>query len=132
MSFAPSLDRFRLGSDTDASDEEPSIPVKTQRPLDTNKPQPSTDQKLATPPGGLPGLRSANLFLPIPNTDPLSALLVKYVPPETRPPRDTSGTWTNEDMHTLIVRLLRDLPSNSSHVYSEDEQFLACIGENGP
>lgn len=109
MSFVPTPDHFQLGSDSEP-DEEPSVLNKGQIPTspkpDVNKPQPrpSLDEEAA--PLRLAALRSANLFLPIPNTDPLNVLLTKYVPPEARPPRDTSGTWTNEDVHTLIVRCI--------------------------
>ncbi|KAG8966701.1 hypothetical protein FRC03_011449 [Tulasnella sp. 419] len=51
----------------------------------------------------LPGLISSSHFLPLPNTDPLSVLLNKYVEPEIRPARDLSGTWSHTDFHTLVM-----------------------------
>ncbi|KAF8498609.1 hypothetical protein F5888DRAFT_1690439 [Russula emetica] len=44
------------------------------------------------------------MFLPIPNTDPLTTLLTKYISnPERRPQRDLTGEWTKTDFHTLIM-----------------------------
>ncbi|KIM44714.1 hypothetical protein M413DRAFT_360463 [Hebeloma cylindrosporum] len=44
------------------------------------------------------------MFLPIPNTDPLTTLLNKYIyPPEKRPPRDLTGDWQRSDFHTLVM-----------------------------
>ncbi|KIP01161.1 hypothetical protein PHLGIDRAFT_123601 [Phlebiopsis gigantea 11061_1 CR5-6] len=43
------------------------------------------------------------MFLPIPNTDPLTSLLTKYIPPERRPTRDVSGDWQHADFHTLVM-----------------------------
>ncbi|GJE91272.1 tetratricopeptide repeat protein [Phanerochaete sordida] len=51
----------------------------------------------------LPGLILPTMFLPIPNTDPLTNLLVKYIPPERRPTRDVSGEWQHTDFHTLVM-----------------------------
>ncbi|KAJ2934848.1 hypothetical protein H1R20_g2259, partial [Candolleomyces eurysporus] len=52
----------------------------------------------------LPGLVIPTMFLPIPNTDPLTILLNKYIyPPETRPHRDVSGDWQHSDFHTLVM-----------------------------
>ena len=45
-----------------------------------------------------------SLFLPIPDSDPLTMLLAKYVPnPDLRPRRDLSGDYTHTDLQTLIV-----------------------------
>ncbi|KAI9451686.1 hypothetical protein BJY52DRAFT_91219 [Lactarius psammicola] len=44
------------------------------------------------------------MFLPIPNTDPLTTLLTKYISnPERRPQRDLTGEWTRTDFHTLVM-----------------------------
>lgn len=51
----------------------------------------------------LPGLILPTMFLPIPNTDPLTNLLIKYIPPERRPARDISGEWQHTDFHTLVM-----------------------------
>ncbi|KAF8074838.1 hypothetical protein FPV67DRAFT_600829 [Lyophyllum atratum] len=52
----------------------------------------------------LPGLIISTMFLPIPNTDPLSTLLTKYInPPEKRPVRDITGDWQKSDFHTLVM-----------------------------
>ncbi|CDO69636.1 hypothetical protein BN946_scf184851.g24 [Trametes cinnabarina] len=53
----------------------------------------------------LPGLTLPTMFLPIPNTDPLSTLLTKYTPPEKRPPRDLTGDYSRAggDLHTMIM-----------------------------
>ncbi|KAL0953818.1 hypothetical protein HGRIS_004998 [Hohenbuehelia grisea] len=52
----------------------------------------------------LPDLVLPTMFLPIPNTDPLSTLLTKYIhPPEKRPVRDVTGEWQRSDFHTLVM-----------------------------
>ncbi|EAU90505.2 hypothetical protein CC1G_00889 [Coprinopsis cinerea okayama7 len=52
----------------------------------------------------LPGLVVPTVFLPIPNTDPLTTLLNKYIyPPEKRPSRDITGDWHHSDFHTLVM-----------------------------
>ncbi|KAJ2919555.1 hypothetical protein MD484_g859, partial [Candolleomyces efflorescens] len=52
----------------------------------------------------LPGLVIPTMFLPIPNTDPLTILLNKYIyPPESRPHRDVTGDWQHSDFHTLVM-----------------------------
>ncbi|KAF5361976.1 hypothetical protein D9756_002342 [Leucocoprinus leucothites] len=52
----------------------------------------------------LPGLVIPTMFLPIPNTDPLTTLLTKYIyPPEKRPVRDVTGEWKRTDTHTLVM-----------------------------
>ncbi|KAF9511236.1 hypothetical protein BS47DRAFT_1331124 [Hydnum rufescens UP504] len=57
----------------------------------------------ASPKFIVPGLRSPSLFLPIPNTDPLTTLLTKHVPAEYRPPRDVTGVWNREETPQLIA-----------------------------
>ncbi|KAF9454322.1 hypothetical protein P691DRAFT_656665 [Macrolepiota fuliginosa MF-IS2] len=52
----------------------------------------------------LPGLIIPTMFLPIPNTDPLTTLLTKYIyPPEKRPVRDVTGEWQRTDVHTMVM-----------------------------
>ncbi|KAJ7091412.1 hypothetical protein B0H15DRAFT_778509 [Mycena belliarum] len=52
----------------------------------------------------LPGLCIPTMFLPIPNTDPLTTLLNKYIhPPDKRPVRDLQGEWQRTDFHTLVM-----------------------------
>ncbi|KXN87417.1 Trafficking protein particle complex subunit 12 [Leucoagaricus sp. SymC.cos] len=52
----------------------------------------------------LPGLIIPTMLLPIPNTDPLTTLLTKYIyPPEKRPMRDVTGEWKRTDVHTLVM-----------------------------
>ncbi|KDR80719.1 hypothetical protein GALMADRAFT_91300 [Galerina marginata CBS 339.88] len=52
----------------------------------------------------VPTLIVPTMFLPIPNTDPLTTLLNKYIyPPEKRPARDLTGEWQRSDFHTLVI-----------------------------
>ncbi|EGN96815.1 hypothetical protein SERLA73DRAFT_184996 [Serpula lacrymans var. lacrymans S7.3] len=52
----------------------------------------------------LPGLVMPTMFLPIPNTDPLTTLLTKYITPsEKRPVRDVTGDWQHTDFHTMVM-----------------------------
>ncbi|KAH7908934.1 hypothetical protein BJ138DRAFT_1067966 [Hygrophoropsis aurantiaca] len=52
----------------------------------------------------LPGLTMPTMFLPIPNTDPLTSLLTKYIfPPEQRPVRDVTGEWQQTDFHSMVM-----------------------------
>ncbi|KAI0705216.1 hypothetical protein BC835DRAFT_1403779 [Cytidiella melzeri] len=51
----------------------------------------------------LPGLIIPTMFLPIPNTDPLTTLLTKFLPQERRPTRDLTGQWHHADFHTLVM-----------------------------
>ncbi|KAL5492373.1 hypothetical protein ACEPAI_3820 [Sanghuangporus weigelae] len=70
----------------------------------TASPKPSSSLEDETPELHAPALTATSLFLPVPQTDPLSALLTKYVPePHLRPPRDTSGEWQHTDFHTLVM-----------------------------
>ncbi|KAF6761614.1 hypothetical protein DFP72DRAFT_879134 [Ephemerocybe angulata] len=75
----------------------------------------------------LPGLIIPTMFLPIPNTDPLTVLLNKYIyPPEIRPVRDVSGEWQNSDFHTLVMtnswralaRMARDRIAECTNLFS--------------
>ncbi|KAF7308481.1 Tetratricopeptide repeat protein 15-like [Mycena chlorophos] len=52
----------------------------------------------------LPALVIPTMFLPLPNTDPLTTLLNKYIhPPEKRPMRDLTGEWQRTDFHALVM-----------------------------
>ncbi|KAJ7446747.1 hypothetical protein FB451DRAFT_1291373 [Mycena latifolia] len=66
-------------------------------------PQSDSDEEDA-PELYLPGLCIPTMFLPIPNTDPLTTLLNKYIhPPDKRPVRDLNGEWQRTDFHTLVM-----------------------------
>ncbi|KAJ7116057.1 hypothetical protein C8R44DRAFT_675622 [Mycena epipterygia] len=66
-------------------------------------PQSDSDEEEA-PELYLPGLCIPTMFLPIPNTDPLTTLLNKYIhPPDKRPVRDLNGDWQRTDFHTLVM-----------------------------
>ncbi|KZT71978.1 hypothetical protein DAEQUDRAFT_665146 [Daedalea quercina L-15889] len=79
--------------------------------LDINKavpPPPRTEEEDEedeedTPDLYLPGLVLPTMFLPIPNTDPLTTLLSKFIPPESRPHRDLSGNWQGADFNMLVM-----------------------------
>ncbi|KAK2463528.1 hypothetical protein APHAL10511_004279 [Amanita phalloides] len=66
---------------------------------------PSTEsEKEEAPELFVPALIAPSMFLPIPNTDPLTILLSKYIyPPEKRPIRDLTGDWQRNDFHTLVM-----------------------------
>ncbi|KAL5633425.1 hypothetical protein ACGC1H_003798 [Rhizoctonia solani] len=49
------------------------------------------------------GLNHPTLFLPIPTTDPLNALLSKYIPVEARPHRDLVGRYEEQTLETLVM-----------------------------
>ncbi|KAH7890846.1 hypothetical protein F5I97DRAFT_1800098 [Phlebopus sp. FC_14] len=81
----------------------PQVPSRTvsspPRPVPTSHvPAPSSPT-----PAYIPRLTAPSMFLPVPNTDPLSALLTKHVPPERRPRRDVVGEWTGRDMHEMVM-----------------------------
>ncbi|KAG6868957.1 hypothetical protein C0993_007171 [Termitomyces sp. T159_Od127] len=89
----------------------------------------------------LPGLLLPTMFLPIPNTDPLTTLLTKYIyPTEGRPVRDVTGDWQRSDFHTLVMtnswralaRMARDRlvtanPEDLSLVFGLWYLRLACL-----
>ncbi|RPD76400.1 hypothetical protein L226DRAFT_460848 [Lentinus tigrinus ALCF2SS1-7] len=93
----------------------PPATVPTPRTPDFNKSVPPTPVVAAAasddedeedvPELYLPGLTLPTMFLPIPNTDPLSTLLTKYIPPEKRPPRDLTGDYTRAggELHPLVM-----------------------------
>ncbi|THV02479.1 hypothetical protein K435DRAFT_817676 [Dendrothele bispora CBS 962.96] len=78
----------------------------------------------------LPEIVIPTMFLPIPNTDPLTTLLTKYIhPPDRRPVRDLSGEWQNANFHSLVManswralaRMARD------RIVTTDPQDLALV-----
>ncbi|KAK0188654.1 hypothetical protein F5146DRAFT_1104142 [Armillaria mellea] len=80
----------------------------------------------------LPGLVLPTMFLPIPNTDPLTTLLTKYIyPPDKRPFRDSTGEWQHTNFHTLVMtnswralaRMARD-----RLVTSDPEDLTSILG----
>ncbi|KAM6497132.1 hypothetical protein JOM56_007605 [Amanita muscaria] len=89
----------------DASETATSI-APTSPAVDKNVPPlPSEESdKEDAPEISVPALIKPGMFLPIPNTDPLTTLLSKYIhPPEKRPVRDLSGEWQRSDFHTLVM-----------------------------
>ncbi|KAH9852648.1 hypothetical protein C2E23DRAFT_730367 [Lenzites betulinus] len=92
---------------------EPSTPIP--RSPNVNKSVPPTPLPAASddededeeeaPEFYLPGLTLPTMFLPIPNTDALSTLLSKYIPPEKRPPRDLTGDYSRAggELHPMIM-----------------------------
>ncbi|PVG01913.1 hypothetical protein CPB86DRAFT_25683 [Serendipita vermifera] len=78
--------------------------VPPVRPIGTTPSPPPKDDTPKYLIGGVPTLLYPNLFLPIPDSDPLTMLLAKYVPnPDHRPRRDLSGDFTQSDLNTLIM-----------------------------
>ncbi|KIY70574.1 hypothetical protein CYLTODRAFT_347478 [Cylindrobasidium torrendii FP15055 ss-10] len=93
-------------------DDEPTPPEPEPSTPNVNKAVPppppvlgdDSEEEEETPDLYLPGLVLPTMFLPIPNTDPLSTLLTKYIyPPDKRPARDASGQWQDRDFHTLVM-----------------------------
>ncbi|KZT09985.1 uncharacterized protein LAESUDRAFT_722128 [Laetiporus sulphureus 93-53] len=84
--------------------KQPASPPAAEKPV---PPPPTTveddDEDDEEPELYLPGLTLPTMFLPIPNTDPLSTLLIKYIPPERRPVRDVSGNWQGADFNMLVM-----------------------------
>ncbi|KAI0255914.1 hypothetical protein BJV78DRAFT_582446 [Lactifluus subvellereus] len=81
----------------------PSINV--DKPVPAPPPASDTESEPEAPAVYLPQLVLPTMFLPIPNTDPLTTLLTKYISnPERRPQRDLTGEWTRIDFHTLVMR----------------------------
>lgn len=89
------------------SEAVPSRPAVLPSNLNKDVPPPplssSESDEDQTPDLYFPGLILPTMFLPIPNTDPLTALLTKYIPPEKRPVRDITGDWQHSDFHTLVI-----------------------------
>ncbi|KAF8159461.1 hypothetical protein B0H34DRAFT_655232 [Crassisporium funariophilum] len=94
----------------------PSPESSDIRPQGLASPLPNLNKDVPPPPASesdedeeapelyLPTLIVPTMFLPIPNTDPLTTLLNKYIyPPEKRPARDLTGEWQKSDFHTLVM-----------------------------
>ncbi|SAM83673.1 uncharacterized protein UBRO_06623 [Ustilago bromivora] len=56
---------------------------------------PNPPQSAPLPHRSIPALSNPALLGDLPNTDPLSVLLQKHIPPHLRPVRDLSGTWNS-------------------------------------
>ncbi|KAK7061051.1 hypothetical protein VNI00_000786 [Paramarasmius palmivorus] len=87
-----------------------STPVTPTTPnVNKDVPPPPAEETIAeeeeeVPELYLPGLVIPTMFLPIPNTDPLTTLLNKYIyPPDKRPVRDLSGEWQNSNFHAMVM-----------------------------
>ncbi|KAG7093631.1 hypothetical protein E1B28_007295 [Marasmius oreades] len=92
----------------------PSVTLSLPSPVDVNKavpPPPTVNEEEKEEQGEeqapelyIPGLVLPTMFLPIPNTDPLTTLLNKYIyPPDKRPNRDLTGEWQHSNFHTLVI-----------------------------
>jgi hypothetical protein len=93
-----------------------SVPSPVPNPFEATPRASPTDEIV------IEGLNHPNLFLPIPTvsmgslilshqvnrvrtqTDPLNALLSKYIPTEARPHRDLVGRYEEQTLETLVVR----------------------------
>ncbi|KAF5387377.1 hypothetical protein D9757_005706 [Collybiopsis confluens] len=119
--------------DSDASDEETELPpavTPTTPNVNKDMPPPPSESEEEAPEMYLPGLVLPTMFLPIPNTDPLTTLLNKYIhPPERRPARDVSGEWQKANFHTMVMsnswralaRMARD------RIVTADPEDLALV-----
>ncbi|KAK7025241.1 trafficking protein particle complex subunit 12 [Favolaschia claudopus] len=125
-----------------ASDDVPLATIPTSpNPLGSPLQSPNFNKDVPPPPDSdsdeedapeiyLPGLCIPTMFLPIPNTDPLTNLLNKYIhPPEKRPERDLTGEWQRSDFHSLVMsnswralaRMARD------RIVTSDPEDLALV-----
>ncbi|PPQ64218.1 hypothetical protein CVT24_008594 [Panaeolus cyanescens] len=116
-------------------------PPPEEAPPPVLEPQQEDDEEDAAPDIYLPALIVPNMFLPIPNTDPLTTLLNKYIyPPEKRPKRDLTGDWQRADFHTLVMtnswralarmardRLITSDPSDLSLILGLWHLRLSCL-----
>ncbi|KAJ7429883.1 hypothetical protein B0H11DRAFT_1981672 [Mycena galericulata] len=121
-------DPFLIDDEDDSDEENAVTPTESQQhdlaqiPLAPSSPNPFTsplqspnrNKEVPPPPLSdsdeeeapelyLPGLCIPTMFLPIPNTDPLTTLLNKYIHPDKRPARDLTGEWQRTDFHTLVM-----------------------------
>nr|GAT45706.1 tetratricopeptide repeat protein 15-like [Mycena chlorophos] len=91
------------GSD-DGHDNAAATPVPPPPPPPHTHSQDSDSDEEDAPELYLPALVIPTMFLPLPNTDPLTTLLNKYIhPPEKRPMRDLTGEWQRTDFHALVM-----------------------------
>ncbi|KAL5531631.1 hypothetical protein ACEPAG_4508 [Sanghuangporus baumii] len=113
----PVVQSITLSKELESTDKtaieqkEPAPPTPPEKPaaatvttISTGSAKSSSPSEDETPELHAPALTATSLFLPVPQTDPLSTLLTKYIPePHLRPPRDTSGEWQHTDFHTLVM-----------------------------
>ncbi|KAG6381693.1 hypothetical protein JVT61DRAFT_294 [Boletus reticuloceps] len=78
-------------------------PPVPQAPRIATPAQPIRSTSASPAPVYIPRLTAPSMFLPIPNTDPLNALLTKYVPTEQRPRRDVVGEYAGRDVHEMVM-----------------------------
>ncbi|KAJ3866832.1 hypothetical protein EV359DRAFT_71580 [Lentinula novae-zelandiae] len=115
--------------DSDASDEEleahakrkqelsvatPTQSFSQQNLIKNGLPSPTESEEEDAPEIYLPGLVLPTMFLPIPNTDPLTTLLNKYIHPPER-------QWQKNNFHTLVPRMARD------QLVTTDPEDLALV-----
>ncbi|KAG6335842.1 hypothetical protein ID866_3256 [Astraeus odoratus] len=81
----------------------PPAPRPQSRAETSPVPPPSTPAPNSSGSIYLPRLTAPSMFLPIPNTDPMGALLTRYIPPERRPRRDVTGEWSGREMHEMVM-----------------------------
>ncbi|CAE6542400.1 unnamed protein product [Rhizoctonia solani] len=74
-----------------------SIPSPLPDPFETT-PRASPTNEIV-----IEGLNHPTLFLPIPTTDPLNALLSKHIAVEARPHRDLVGRYEEQTLETLVM-----------------------------
>jgi hypothetical protein len=78
--------------------------TKDAPPLPLPSVSDTEDDEEETPDIYAPDLIRPTMFLPIPNTDPLTTLLNKFIPRvDDRPVRDLTGDWHRADFNTLVV-----------------------------
>ncbi|KIY49499.1 hypothetical protein FISHEDRAFT_41576 [Fistulina hepatica ATCC 64428] len=108
----------------------PALPPNVFKPVPSPPPDLDEEEEEDAPDIYLPALVASTMFLPIPNTDPLSSLLAKYIhPPDSRPARNATGEWQGSDFHTLVMtsswrslaRMARD------RLVSSDPEDLALV-----
>ncbi|KAH8833137.1 hypothetical protein DL96DRAFT_709527 [Flagelloscypha sp. PMI_526] len=88
---------------TSTASQFPPLPQTRNKAVPPTPEEDSDPEEEDVPEIYLPGLVATTMFLPIPNTDPLSTLMNKHVPAERRPARDTTGEWQRSDFHTLVM-----------------------------
>ncbi|GAA5864881.1 hypothetical protein JCM8547_009259 [Rhodosporidiobolus lusitaniae] len=62
------------------------------------------------------GLTAREIFVRLPEHDPVSALLDKYLPPQQRPHRDLSGNWEGQTLEMLIAN--RNYRATARYAYN--------------
>ncbi|CAG7847735.1 SubName: Full=Uncharacterized protein {ECO:0000313/EMBL:CCA67893.1} [Serendipita indica DSM 11827] len=78
--------------------------VQSPSPVQKDAPPIPPPKIITKSQGDIRPLLSVNMFLPVPDSDPLTLLVAKYIPdPQARPRRDLSGDYTHTDLRTLIM-----------------------------